>query len=273
MIRLDQVSFSYTFEQVSRPAVHNLSFTLEAGQWVAIVGANGSGKSTLARLINGQLLPDKGSVIVDGLHSSDKLQRSQVRSRVGLVGSIPDHQFVSNLVVDDVAFGPQNLGLEREEIHKRVDAALRMVSMEDYAQYPPYLLSGGQKQRVCLAGIMAMQPRYIILDEATSMLDPNGRRQIIEILKKLRQESKLGIILITQNLEEAEQADQVIIMQAGQIAAQLPFHALAQNQELLSQFDLEQPEFYHLVTVLKKQGLLMPDWSGDSLDKVVQALC
>ncbi|MFY9120041.1 MAG: ATP-binding cassette domain-containing protein [Syntrophomonadaceae bacterium] len=273
MIRLDQVSFSYTSEQFSRPAVHNLSFTLEAGQWMAIVGANGSGKSTLARLINGQLLPDKGSVIVDGLHTSDRSQRSQVRGRVGLVGSVPDHQFVSNLVADDVAFGPQNLGLEREEIYKRVDTALRMVSMEDYAQYPPYLLSGGQKQRVCLAGILAMQPRYIILDEATSMLDPQGRRQILQILEKLRQESKLGIILITQDLEEACQADQVIVMQAGQIAANLPFRALAENQELLNQYHLEQPEFYHLVALLKKQGLLSPDWRGDSLDKVVEALC
>ncbi len=145
--------------------------------------------------------------------------------------------------------------------------------MEDYAQYPPYLLSGGQKQRVCLAGILAMQPRYIILDEATSMLDPIGRRQIIQILEKLRQESRLGIILITQNLEEAQQADQVVIMQAGQIAAQLPFRALIQNQELLNQYHLEQPELAHLVTVLKKKGLLLPDWSGDSLDKVVEALC
>ena len=144
MIRLDQVSFSYTSKQVSRPAVHNLSLTIEKGQMVAVVGANGSGKSTLARLINVSLLPDKGRVSVDGLTTGDKSQRLQVRSRVGLVGPVPDHQFVSNLVVDDVAFGPQNLGLSQAEINKRVDAALKMVSMEDYAQYPPYLCPEGK---------------------------------------------------------------------------------------------------------------------------------
>jgi energy-coupling factor transport system ATP-binding protein len=273
MIRLDQVSFSYTTEQVSRPAVHNLSFNLEAGQMVAVLGANGSGKSTLARLINGTLLPDKGSVIVDGLNTSDRLQRLQVRSRVGLVGPVPDHQFVSNLVADDVAFGPQNLGLDQAKINKRVDAALKMVSMEDYAQYPPYLLSGGQKQRVCLAGVLAMQPQYLILDEATSMLDPQGRRQIMQILETLRQESRLGIMIITQNIEEARQADQVIVMQAGQIAASMSYQNLVQNQELITKFNLEEPEFFHLVAVLKNQGLLPADWYGDNLDEVVEALC
>lgn len=273
MIRLDQVSFSYNHEQVSRPAVQNLSFTLEPGQMVAVLGANGSGKSTLARLIKGRLLPDKGMVVVDGLHTSNKNERSQVQRRVGLVGPVPDHQFISNLVADDVAFGPQNLGLERAEINRRVDAALRMVSMEDYAQYPPYLLSGGQKQRVCLAGILAMQPRYLILDEATSMIDLEGRRQIMNILARLRRESEIGILLITQNLEEAQQADQVVILQEGQIAADLAFRDLAASSDLLAQFDLENHELFHLVSVLKKQGLLPPDWYSESLDQVVKALC
>ncbi|HAA09712.1 MAG: ATP-binding cassette domain-containing protein [Syntrophomonadaceae bacterium] len=273
MIRLDQVSFSYTSKQVSRPAVHNLSLTIEKGQMVAVVGANGSGKSTLARLINGSLLPDKGRVSVDGLTTGDKSQRLQVRSRVGLVGPVPDHQFVSNLVVDDVAFGPQNLGLSQAEINKRVDAALKMVSMEDYAQYPPYLLSGGQKQRVCLAGVLAMQPQYIILDEATSMLDPQGRRQIMKILEMLRRETRLGIMVITQNLEEVQGADRVIVMQDGQIAASMPFRHLVENQELTSKFNLEEPELFHLVALLKNNGLLPSHWYGDKLDEVVEALC
>ncbi|HOB12286.1 MAG TPA: ATP-binding cassette domain-containing protein [Syntrophomonadaceae bacterium] len=273
MIRLDQVSFSYINEQVSRSAVHDLSFTLEAGQLVALLGANGSGKSTLARLIKGRLLPGKGNVVVDGLNTRDKIQRSQVQNLVGLVGPVPDHQFISNLVADDVAFGPQNLGLERAEINRRVDAALKMVSMEDYAQYPPYLLSGGQKQRVCLAGILAMQPRYLILDEATSMLDPEGRGQVMQVLARLRQESNLGILLITQNLDEAQMADRVDIMQQGKIVANFCFRELAASPHLLRQYNLEEPPLFHLASVLKSQGLLPHDWYPDSLDQVVKALC
>jgi len=273
MIRLDQVSFSYTSEQVSRPAVRDLSFTLEAGQMVALLGANGSGKSTLARLIKGRLLPGKGNVIVDGLNTQDKKQRSQVNNLVGLVGPVPDHQFISNLVADDVAFGPQNLGLERAEINRRVDAALKMVSMEDYAQYPPYLLSGGQKQRVCLAGVLAMQPRYLILDEAASMLDPEGRRQVMQVLARLRQESSLGILLITQNLEEAQLADRVVIMHQGEIAADYAFRDLAESPHLLRQYNLEEPPLFHLASVLKSQGLLPAGWYPESLEQVVKALC
>jgi energy-coupling factor transport system ATP-binding protein len=196
-----------------------------------------------------------------------------VQNLVGLVGPVPDHQFISNLVADDVAFGPQNLGLERAEINRRVDAALKMVSMEDYAQYPPYLLSGGQKQRVCLAGVLAMQPRYLILDEATSMLDPAGRQQVLEILAKLRQERKIGILLITQNLEEALLADRVAIMHQGRIAIDLPFRELAASPDLLKEYGMEEPPLLHMASLLKKHGLLPNHCFPDSLDQVVKALC
>lgn len=271
MIRLDQVSYFYG--QAARPAVHNLSLSLDVGQMVAVVGANGSGKSTLARLMNGSLLPVEGKVTVNGLDTRNIEQQGVIRRQVGLMGPVPDHQFVSNLVFDDVAFGPQNLGLSRQEIYTRVDAALKSVSMEDYAQYPPYLLSGGQKQRICLAGILAMQPNYLILDEPTSMLDSDGRREVLMVLGQLRRENKMGILLITHHLEEAQSADKVIIMNQGQISAELTYRELVNQPELLAKMGLETPELSRLINELKQEGLLSPAQELDSLDEVVEYLC
>lgn len=271
MIRLDQVCFAYP--QNSGPAVQNLSFTLAEGEFKALVGPNGSGKSTLSRLMNGTLLPQQGRVVVDGLDTRCAEQRRQIRSWVGLVGPVPDHQFVSNLVADDVAFGPQNLGLTHQEIHKRVDTALRMVTMEDYGDYPPYLLSGGQKQRVCLAGILALEPRYLILDEPTAMLDPGGRKELRQSLNRLRQESGMGILLITHVLDDTVDADQVLIMGQGQIQMEVPYHELAFNPGLSEHLGLEPPEFPYLINLLRHYQLLPPSWTGGSLDEVVEAVC
>ena len=177
MIRLSDVT--YTYPQSKEPAVKKISLTIRKKEFIAIMGRNGSGKSTLARLINGLLMPDLGEVTVDGLSSLKPENLVEIRKRVGLLFPDPDSQLLSNLVEEEIAFGPENLGLNPIEIGKRVDTALKMVSMEDYAKYPPYLLSGGQKQKLCIASLLAMQPAYLVLDEPFSMLEPRGRKDLL----------------------------------------------------------------------------------------------
>lgn len=215
MIQLNDVS--YTYSQSKEPAVKNISLTIRENEFIAIMGRNGSGKSTLARLLNGLILPDIGEVIVDGLSSLKPENLLEIRKRVGLLFPDSDSQLVSNLVEEEIAFGLENLGLSPVEIRKRVDAALKMVSMEDYAKYPPYLLSGGQKQKICIASFLAMQPRYLVLDEPFSMLDPGGRNDLLSLLLTMQPELNIALLMITHNLEDALQADQIVIMDKGEI--------------------------------------------------------
>lgn len=215
MIRLSDIS--YTYPQSKQPAVQKISLTIRKNEFIAIMGRNGSGKSTLARLLNGLLLPDMGEVTVDGLSSLKPENLVEIRKRVGLLFPDPDSQLLANLVEEEIAFGPENLGLNPAEIRKRVDTALKMVSMEDYAKHPPYLLSGGQKQKLCLASLLAMQPAYLVLDEPFSMLDPRGRKELLALLQAMRQELNVTLILITHNLEDAIQADQIVIMDQGEV--------------------------------------------------------
>ncbi|MGI5912010.1 MAG: energy-coupling factor transporter ATPase [Syntrophomonadaceae bacterium] len=215
MIRVTGVS--YTYPKSYRPAVCNLSLDIYENEFIAIMGRNGSGKSTLARLLNALIQPGQGEVSIDGLKSTYPENLVEIRKRVGLLFPDPDNQLLSNLVEEEIAFGPENLGLKPIEIRKRVDTALRMVSMEDYAKYPPYLLSGGQKQRICIAGLLAMLPTYLVLDEPFSMLDPQGRKELLNLLKKVREQKGITLILITHSLEEAIQADRIVIMDHGKI--------------------------------------------------------
>jgi energy-coupling factor transport system ATP-binding protein len=215
MISLEDVS--YTYPQSIEPAVKNINLTIKEKEFVAIMGRNGSGKSTLTRLLNGLLLPDAGEVTIDGLSSLNLENLVDIRKRIGLLFPDPDSQLLSNLVEEEIAFGPENLGLHPMEIRKRVDTALKMVSMEDYAKYPPYLLSGGQKQKLCIASLLAMQPTYMVLDEPFSMLDPRGRKELLALLQAMRQELNVTLILITHNLEDAIQADQIVIMDQGEV--------------------------------------------------------
>jgi len=215
MISLEGVS--YTYPQSKGPAVKNINLNIREKEFVAIMGRNGSGKSTLTRLLNGLLLPNAGEVTIDGLSSLNLENLVEIRKRVGLLFPDPDSQLLSNLAEEEIAFGPENLGLNPMEIRKRVDTALKMVSMEDYAKYPPYLLSGGQKQKLCIASLLAMQPAYLVLDEPFSMLDPRDRKDLLASLLTMRQELNITLILITHDLEDVIQADQIIIMEQGEI--------------------------------------------------------
>ncbi|HEX3010941.1 MAG TPA: ATP-binding cassette domain-containing protein, partial [Syntrophomonadaceae bacterium] len=195
MIKLQDVSYYYS--GAACPAIDSVSLTIEQGEFIAVMGRNASGKSTLARLLNGLLTPRMGQVTVDGLDTRDRNAVKSIRKKVGLLFPDPDDQIISNLVEEDVAFGPENIGLSSQQIRYRVDTALAKVSMEDFAKYPPYLLSGGQKQRVCIAGILAVQPQYMVLDEPAAMLDPHGRKQVMETLCKLNREEGMALVWLT----------------------------------------------------------------------------
>ncbi|MDN7247541.1 energy-coupling factor ABC transporter ATP-binding protein [Planococcus shenhongbingii] len=215
IMSFEDVTFTYMPEdETVRPAVEDLSFTIEEGQWIALVGHNGSGKSTIAKLMNGLLFPGKGKVEAMGQTMSEESLWS-IRSQMGMVFQNPDNQFVGATVQDDVAFALENNGVPHEEMVVRVKESLRQVKMEDYLDHEPHHLSGGQKQRVAIAGALALRPRLLILDEATSMLDPQGRMEVIETIRELREETGLTVISITHDLEEAALADRIIVMNAG----------------------------------------------------------
>ena len=200
-------------------ALKGVSFSVERGEFVALVGCNGSGKSTLARLCNGLLTPDSGEVTVDGKLTTDKSALFDIRKKIGIVFQNPDNQMVTTIVEDDVAFGPENLGLPPEEIRARVDWALKSVGMSEHATSGPFRLSGGQKQRVAIAGVLAIKPELMILDEATGMLDPTGRREVLDVVKKLNREENMAVIMITHFMEEAAAADRIIVLNKGAVAA------------------------------------------------------
>lgn len=222
-ISLDNISFSYSDIENGQPyknAVDGVSLNIEKGEFVALLGHNGCGKSTVAKHLNAMLLPDKGKVYVDGDDTSDENKTYDIREKVGLVLQNPDNQLVASVVEEDVAFGPENLGIPPKEIRQRVDDALKAVDMYDYREHAPFKLSGGQKQRIAIAGILAMQPQCIVLDEPTAMLDPNGRDEVMTTLLKLNREKNMTVVLITHYMEEAVLADRVVVMDAGKILTQ-----------------------------------------------------
>lgn len=213
-IEVKNVSFAYEDSEVK--ALRNVSLSIDEGEFVALVGRNGSGKSTLAKLLNGLILPDEGSVIVDGMDTRDKKSLFDIRSRVGVVFQNPDNQMIATIIEDDVAFGPGNLGLKPDEIRRRVDIALASVGMSEHASGTPFRLSGGQKQRVAIAGVLAIGPKVMVLDESTSMLDPDGRNEVMDVVRRLNRENGMAVVMITHFMEEAVTADKIIVLDGGE---------------------------------------------------------
>lgn len=249
----------------------DLSLQVEAGSFVAVLGTNGCGKSTLAKHFNSILLPSGGKVYVCGMDTADEDRLMAVRRAVGMVFQNPDNQIVANVVEEDVAFGPENLGVASPEIRRRVDQALRQVGMYEYREHAPHLLSGGQKQRIAIAGILAMEPKCIVLDEPTAMLDPRGRRDVIDTVKKLNREKGITIVLITHHMEEAAEAQRVVVLDKGKIAADGTPKEVFRQVELLHSIGLAAPETVELCYELNGRGAGLP-LNAISPEECAQAL-
>lgn len=257
-LKAENLCFHYTDEEGNRTSgdvLKNINLEIEKGSFAAILGHNGCGKSTLARLFNGILVPVSGKVLADGIDTKDDDRIYDIRRHVGMVFQNPDNQIVATIVEDDVAFGPENLGIEPEEIRKRVDEALRAVDMYEYRFHAPSQLSGGQKQRVAIAGIIAMRPDCIILDEPTAMLDPRGREEVMKTIHMLRNDYGITVLLITHYMNEAVQADRVIIMDDGEIILDDTPENVFTKPELLQAVELDVPQSTELLWELKKCGI------------------
>ena len=260
IIRVQNVSFAYSREEGSEPvkAIDGISFEIEAGSFTAIIGKNGSGKSTLAKNLNGLLLPTEGDILVADYNTKDDAHIWDVRQTAGMVFQNPDNQLVSAIVEDDVAFGPENLGVDPQEIRQRVDQALEAVNMGQFKNKAPHLLSGGQKQRIAIAGVVAMKPRCIIFDEPTAMLDPKGRKGIMAIIDELHREG-ITVVLITHFMEEAVRADRVMIMHEGKILLDgTPAEVFSQGA-LIKSVNLDVPPIVELADELRAVGISVPD--------------
>ena len=272
IIKAENVSFAYTGAEGVAPLVLNgVTLDIEAGSFVAVLGHNGCGKSTLAKHFNAILLPSGGKVYVDGMDTTDEERTLDNRRTVGMVFQNPDNQIVASIVEEDVAFAPENLGVEPAEIRRRVDEALAAVDMSAYAQHAPHLLSGGQKQRVAIAGVIAMRPRCIVLDEPTAMLDPVGREEVIDTIQKLNREFGVTVVLITHHMDEAARADRLIVMDQGQVIADGAPRTVFQDVEGLRSVGLTVPETVGLLYELRQAGLNVP-LDALSVDECAQAI-
>ncbi len=259
IIRAEEVRFSYTTAEGVAPVVlDGVDLKIEEGSFVAVLGHNGSGKSTLAKHMNAILLPTGGAVYVSGMDTADEAHLLDIRRTVGMVFQNPDNQIVANVVEEDVAFAPENLGVPPEEIRRRVDDALKAVGMYEFREHAPHLLSGGQKQRVAIAGVIAMQPRCIVLDEPTAMLDPVGRREVLSTIKNLNRTSGVTVVLITHHMDEAAQADRLVVMARGEVIADGTPKEVFQRVEELKAVGLTVPETTELLWELRQDGLDLP---------------
>ena len=272
-ITADRVSFAYEPSEGEEPyeVLHDVSLGIRKGEFVALLGHNGSGKSTLAKHFNAMLLPSGGKVYVDGLDTMDEDLKLEIRRRVGLVLQNPDNQLVASIVEEDVAFGPENLGVAPPEIRRRVDDALRAVDMYDYRLNAPYKLSGGQKQRVAIAGIIAMKPDCIVLDEPTAMLDPRGRQEVLDTLHRLNREQGITIVLITHYMDEAAGAGRVVVMDDGKILTEGTPREVFSQVPLLKDHQLDVPQATELVWRLREEGFGLPECALDT-EECVAAL-
>ena len=256
IIKIEHLSYTYPGE--TEPSLKDLNLEIETGTFVAVLGHNGSGKSTLAKHLNAILLPTEGRVLVDGIDTADEQQLLKVRGTVGMVFQNPDNQIVANVVEDDVAFAPENLGVPPEEIRRRVDAALQQVGMYEFRMHAPHLLSGGQKQRVAIAGVIAMEPKCIVLDEPTAMLDPAGRREVVETVTRLCREKGITVVLITHHMNECIGADRVIVMSNGVIVADGAPKDVFRQSALLRREGLTVPVTTELLEQLRAAGMELP---------------
>ena len=257
IIQVKDVVFHYESEE--EPVLNKTTLEIDEGAFVVILGHNGSGKSTLAKHLNGILAPDEGSILVDGMDTHDEEKLLDIRRTVGMVFQNPDNQMVASVVEDDVAFAPENLGLPPDDIRARVDEALKLVDMYDYREHAPHLLSGGQKQRVAIAGVIAMRPRCIVLDEPTAMLDPQGRREVISTIKRLCRVNGITIVLITHHMNEAIDADRVFVMSNGKVVSQGTPKEVFSNVEALKAEGLTVPDTAELLHELKLAGFKFPE--------------
>lgn len=272
MINIDNITYEYKSEEENLIAIKDLSLDVEQGEFIVIIGHNGSGKSTLAKHMNALLLPTEGVVEVKGMDTKDEDHTWDIRQIAGMVFQNPDNQIVGTIVEEDVAFGPENLGVKREEIIERVENSLSLVGMDAYRLKAPHLLSGGQKQRIAIAGIIAMKPDCIILDEPTAMLDPEGRREVMKTIKKLNKEEKITIIHITHFMEEAVDADRVIVMEDSKIVLQGRPREVFKQVEKLKKLGLDVPQVTELAYILAREGINIP---ADVLtvDEMVMKIC
>lgn len=259
-IEAKRISFQYDPQEgrVAVPIFENLSLTIQEGSFVAILGHNGSGKSTLAKHFNGILLPQGGSVSVYGMPTADDDRLIEIRRTVGMVFQNPDNQIVANVVEEDVAFAPENLGVPPKQIRQRVDDALRQVGMYEFREHAPHLLSGGQKQRIAIAGVIAMEPRCIVLDEPTAMLDPQGRQEVLHTVRTLCREKGITVVLITHHMMEATLADRVVVMANGRIFADATPRQIFSQPELLANAGLSAPQTIQLLCLLHDAGCSLP---------------
>lgn len=259
IIQTDDLHFSYTNPEGFSPVVlDGVDLQIEEGSFVAVLGHNGSGKSTLAKHLNAVLLPTGGKVWVDGMDTTDDSLLLDIRRTVGMVFQNPDNQIVANVVEEDVAFAPENLGVPSEEIRRRVDEALAMVGMSEYATHAPHLLSGGQKQRVAIAGVIAMRPRCVVMDEPTAMLDPMGRAEVMHTIHKLNKEHGITVVLITHHMDEAAQADRLVVMSKGRIISDGSPKEVFREVEKLKAVGLAVPETVELCWQLRQAGVDVP---------------
>ena len=271
VIEAKDVTYAYTSEDNVSPALWNVTLSIEPGEFVAIVGHNGSGKSTLAKLLNGLYTPASGHVVVKGMDTQDERHVWDIRRTVGMVFQNPDNQLVATVVEEDVAFGPENLGVPPAEIRQRVDEALEQVNMSAFKDHAPHMLSGGQKQRVAIAGVLAMHPEIIVFDEPTAMLDPEGRDEVLEAIRDLNSKGKT-IVLITHYMEEALLADRVVVMTGGQITAMGTPREIFADETVLKEAGLTAPPHIELYHRLKKKGYDLGECPL-TVDELVDKLC
>ncbi len=272
-ICVEHLNYAYSGGEDRSPVAvfQDLSLTIDQGSFVAILGTNGCGKSTLAKHFNSILLPCGGKVYVCGMDTMDEELLLKIRRNVGMVFQNPDNQIVANVVEEDVAVGPENRGIASTEIQRRVDRALHQVDMYEYREHAPHLLSGGQKQRIAIAGVIAMEPQCIVLDEPTAMLDPKGRREVMETIKKLNKEKGITVVLITHHMDEAAQAGRVVVLHKGDVAADGTPEAVFSQVELLHALGLAAPETVELCHSLNEAGFDLP-LDGLDIDKCAQIL-
>jgi energy-coupling factor transport system ATP-binding protein len=259
MINLENVNYEYKSSEGEFMALKGINLEVKKGEFLVVLGHNGSGKSTLAKLINALLLPTSGKVYVNGMDTTDEEKIWDIRRTAGMVFQNPDNQIVATIVEEDVAFGPENQGIEPREIRKRVDKALEIVEMTKYKKHAPHLLSGGQKQRIAIAGILAMNPECIILDEPTAMLDPTGRSEVMKTVRKLNKEQNKTIVHITHYMEEAVEADRIVVMEEGQIVMEGTPRQVFSQVDKMKELGLDVPQVTELAHELKKEGIDIPE--------------